>query len=181
MNTKFLTLFAAILIYYTIAPDIESANEKLVRDIQLVEYKIASEANTSGILKKTHQLTQKDTSIDKANRALFIDPSLPDALAFSSLQKLIRSDVNESMGELTNLSWGEPSTKGDSPYTLLPLSISFKGSPQSCAKFLTLLHQHNKLIYIESLSIVQYQGSLSITADIYTYRLSNTKKPSKEK
>jgi len=180
MNTKFLTLLAAILIYYTIVPDIESANEKLVRDIKIVEYKIASEANTTGILKKTQQLAKKDIAVDSANRALFIDQDIPDALAFSALQKAIRSDVNESKGELTNLSWGEPSTKDESPYTLLPLSISYKGSPQSCTKFLTLFHQHKILLYIESLSIVQYQDNLLITADIYAYRFAN-KKQAKER
>lgn len=174
MNTKLLTLFAAILIYFTLAPDIENKNDKLITDLRLVEHKIASDENTSELLEKTSKLVLRDRANNVANRALFIDSKLPDALAFASLQQKIKDDVNASSVELSNLSWGEPSTKEDSPYTLLPLTVAVKGTPKSCSDFLNRIHRYHKLIYIENLSIVQYMNTLSIVADLYSYQLKSS-------
>lgn len=181
MNTKLLTLLCAILIYYTISPDIEQENAKLIDDIRLVEHKIASDENVDKLMKQTSELVRKDRFNDKANRTLFMDPTLPDALVFASLQQSIRDDVNASGIEMTNLSWGEPSTNDDSPYTLLPLTLAFKGSPKNCTDFFTLLRRHGKLLYIENLSVVQYMNSLSVVADLYTYRINDLKKSQAEK
>lgn len=174
MNTKYLTLFAAILIYFTVAPDIESENTKLINSIRLIEHKISIEENASNTIQKTQQLLKSDSAIDRENRTLFIDAKLPDALAYAQLQHTIHDDANLTKIELTNLSWGEPSTKDGSPYTLLPLSISFKGSPQACADFLNRLYRHTKLVTLENLSIIQYQNSLSLVADLYTYKRNET-------
>lgn len=181
MNTKFLTLFAAILIYYTVAPDIDKENAKLIHDIQLVEHKILSEKNIDDLAVKTSELVRNDRIIDAKNRKLFIDSNLPDALAFAFLQQTIGDDANRSQIEVTNLSWGEPSTKDDSPYTLLPITVAFKGSPKNCSDFFNRLQHHGKLLYIENLSIVQYMDSLSIVADLYAYRINKDMKIKGEK
>ena len=174
MNTKFLTLFAAILIYFTLSPDIESENAKLVDEIRLIEHKLTSDQNTDELMKKTSELVRTDRHNDKTNQTLFISSDIPEALAFASLQQTIKDDVNATNVEITNLSWGEPSSKEDSPYTLLPVTIAFKGTAKNCGEFLNRLQHHSKLIYIENLSVVQYLDSLSLVADLYTYQL---KKP----
>lgn len=176
MNTKLLTLFAAFLIYYSVAPDIQLENEKLIGDIRLIEHKASVENNITNLMKTTHQLVKQNRLINENNRDLFIDATLPDALAFAALQQKIRDDSKTTKVELSNLSWGEPSQNPDTPYTLLPMSIALKGTPVACGDFLNRLYQYNKLITIENLSIVQYQETLSMVIDLYMYRITPVQK-----
>lgn len=170
MSTNFLLFFASLLIYFSLAQDIQKENQKLANQKALIEQKILKETNIETLEVQLASLKAQDKLAQDANSALFFDKETHISFIFADLQQMVQEKANQSGITITNLSWGEASSSEETEYVHLPIALAFKGSLQQCVDFLSQLYSYDKLIYAKNFSVVQQKGSLSVGVDFYAYQ-----------
>lgn len=170
MSTNFLLFFASLLIYFSLAQDIQKENQKLATKKTLIEQKILKETNLEALEEQLASLKAQDKLSQDANNALFFDKETHVSFIFADLQQMVREKASKSGISVTNLSWGEASSNEETEYVHIPIALAFKGSLQQCVDFLSQLYSYDKLIYSKNFSVVQQKGLLSVGIDFYAYQ-----------
>jgi len=147
-KTKLLVLLILAVMFVNYTNYIQVDREKLVKNIQMIESRIAREQKTGEI----YRASPEDFLSNENNlSALFFPKETEKSLSMADIGQQLKTAAKKHSIHVLKLTWGEPYANEDDWYAVLPFSMQLRAYPSDFRLFYNDLKSSGRLVSVSTL------------------------------
>ena len=169
MDRLLLILLVLVGVYVFWSKGIAEKTREKVRELRIIDYKIAKERFIKSKTKEIRKIYPKQLKIIKQNNNLLYSPKNRDSFVMGNLQSLLKKIAKRNHIELISINWGFVENKVN--YSILPISFMAKGYPQDIELFIrNIIYNRKKVIRFKILKLTRAKNKLVVNGVIRAYK-----------